>query len=73
MIWEPSGDFVKIANRVQAGNRITIRKSFYKKKGFFTVNIVRHWNRLSREIVGAPSLETCKISLDKALSNLIQF
>jgi len=33
---------------------------------------VRHWNRLPREAVDAPSLETFKVRLDGALSNLIQ-
>jgi len=29
------------------------------------------WNRLPREVVGAPALETFKVRLDRALSNLI--
>jgi len=29
------------------------------------------WNRLPREVVAAPSLETFKIRLDQALSKLI--
>jgi len=29
-------------------------------KKFFTVRVVRHWNRLSREAVDAPSLEAFK-------------
>jgi len=32
---------------------------------------VKQWNRLPREMVDAPSLETFKIRLDGALSNLI--
>jgi len=34
--------------------------------------VVKHWHRLSREVVNAPSLETFKVRLDRALSNLIQ-
>ncbi|KFP18999.1 hypothetical protein Z169_11265, partial [Egretta garzetta] len=41
------------------------------RKKFFTVRVVKHWNRLPREVVEAPSLETFKIRLDGALSNLI--
>ncbi|KAK4829331.1 hypothetical protein QYF61_003207 [Mycteria americana] len=41
------------------------------RKTFFTVRVVRHWNRLPREAVEAPSLETFKVRLDGALSNLI--
>ncbi|KFM04538.1 hypothetical protein AS27_07511, partial [Aptenodytes forsteri] len=41
------------------------------RKKFFTVRVVRHWNRLLREAVDAPSLEVFKARLDEALSNLI--
>ncbi|KFW69997.1 hypothetical protein AS28_10946, partial [Pygoscelis adeliae] len=41
------------------------------RKKFFTVRVVRHWHRLPREVVDAPSLETFKVRLDGALSNLI--
>jgi len=38
------------------------------RKKSFTVRVVRHWNRLSRDVLDAPSLATFKVSLDKALS-----
>ncbi|KFP95295.1 hypothetical protein N329_03324, partial [Haliaeetus albicilla] len=41
------------------------------RKQFFTVRVVRHWNRLPREAVDAPSLEVFKARLDGALSNLV--
>ncbi|KFR03670.1 hypothetical protein Y956_08065, partial [Nipponia nippon] len=41
------------------------------RKKFFTVRVVKHWNRLPREVVDDPSLETFKDRLDGALSNLI--
>ncbi|KFW71510.1 hypothetical protein AS28_08887, partial [Pygoscelis adeliae] len=41
------------------------------RKKFFTVRVVRHWNRLPREVVDAPSLEMFKTRLDEALSNLL--
>ena len=41
------------------------------RKKFFTMRVVKHWNRLPREVVDAPSLETSKVRLDGALSNLI--
>ncbi|KFQ95957.1 hypothetical protein Y956_06996, partial [Nipponia nippon] len=41
------------------------------RKKFFTMRVVKHWNRLPREVVDAPSLETFKDRLDGALSNLI--
>ncbi|KFZ45643.1 hypothetical protein N321_02561, partial [Antrostomus carolinensis] len=38
---------------------------------FFTQRVVRHWNRLPREVVDAPSLEAFKARLDGALGSLI--
>lgn len=33
--------------------------------------VVRHWQRLLREVVGVLSLEVFKVRLDRALSNLM--
>ena len=41
------------------------------RKTFLTQRVERHWHRLPREVVDAPSLETFKARLDGALSNLI--
>ncbi|KFR05451.1 hypothetical protein N306_00302, partial [Opisthocomus hoazin] len=41
------------------------------RKKFFTMRVVKHWNRLPREAVAAPSLAVFKARLDGALSNLI--
>jgi len=38
---------------------------------FFTMRLVRRWNRLPREVVEAQSLETFKVRLDGALSHLV--
>ncbi|KFV54988.1 hypothetical protein N341_11428, partial [Tyto alba] len=41
------------------------------RKKFFTMRVLRHWNRLPRDAVAAPSLEGFKVRLDAALSNLV--
>ena len=41
------------------------------REKFFAMRVVRHWNRLSREVVDAPSLEMFKAWLDGALSSLL--
>jgi len=40
-------------------------------KKFFTMRVVKHWPRLPREAVAAPSLTGFKARLDGALSNLV--
>jgi len=42
-----------------------------RRKKFCTMRVVRHWHRLPREAVDAPSLEVFKARLDGALSNLV--
>ena len=46
------------------------RFRFDIRKKFFTMRVVRHWPRLPREAVAAPSLAAFKARLDGALSNL---
>ena len=40
------------------------------RKNFFTVRVT-DWNRLPREVVGSPSVETFNTSLDAYLCNLL--
>jgi len=35
------------------------------------VRVLRHWNRLPRDVVNAPSLEALKARLDGAVSTLV--
>jgi len=79
--------YLKIACRKDRGNLFSkaccdrIRGNGFKLRGarfkldigkkFFTMRMVRHWNRLPSEAVEAPSLETFKDRLDRALSNLV--
>jgi len=48
--------------KLQKGRfRLDIRKTF------FTMRVVKHWNKLPREVVEAPSLETLKARLEGTL------
>ena len=56
------------------GNGFKLRGSRFRlhiRTKFLTKIVVKHWHRLPREVVGAPSLQTFKVRLYGALSNLI--
>ena len=37
-------------------------------RSFVRIRVVRHWHRLPMEVVGALSMETLKVRLNRALS-----
>ena len=41
------------------------------RRKFFTQRVVRHWHRLPREAVDAPTLEVFKTRVDGAFGNLV--
>jgi len=56
------------------GNGFKVKEGRFRldiRKKFFTMRVVKHWNRTPREAVAAPSLEVFKARLDGALSNLV--
>ncbi|KFM02310.1 hypothetical protein AS27_03085, partial [Aptenodytes forsteri] len=55
-------------------NSFKLKKGRFRldiRKKFFTMRVVRHWHKLPKEAVDAPSLEVFKIRLDGALCNLV--
>ena len=57
------------------GNDFKLKKGRFRldiRKKSFTLRMVRHWNRLPRDVVDAPSPETFKARLDQALGNLME-
>ena len=55
------------------GNGFELKEERFRldiRKKFFTVRMVRHWHRLTREVMDAPSLEILKVRLDGALMEL---
>ena len=68
------GLFTRAGSDRPRGNGFKLKEGRFRldvRKLFFTVRVVRHWNRLPGEVVDAPSLEVLKARLDGALSNLV--
>jgi len=61
------------SNRTR-GNGCKLKEGRFRldiRKKFFTMRVRKHWNRLLREAVDAPSLELFKARLDGALSSRV--
>ena len=56
------------------GNGFKLKEGIFEldtRRKFFTARVERHWNKLPREVVDAPSLEMFKARLDGALIYLV--
>ena len=61
------GLFIMAGSNRMRGNGFKLEEGRFGldvRKKFFTVRLVRHWNRLPSEAVDAPSLEPFKARLD---------
>ncbi|GAB0201685.1 hypothetical protein GRJ2_002634100 [Grus japonensis] len=68
------GLFIRECSDRTRGNGLKLKEGRFRLdigKKFFFMRVVRHWNRLPREVVDAPSLEVFKARLDEALGNVV--
>ena len=66
--------FTRVYSDRTRGNGFKPRQGRFSldiRRKFFTQSVVKHWNRLSKEVVDAPSLEAFKARLDVALGSLV--
>ena len=68
------GAFTRACSDRTRGNGFKLKEGRFRldvRQTFFTVRVVRHWHRLPRVVVDAPSLAVFKARLDGAWSNLV--
>jgi len=68
------GLFSRLASDRMGGNGLKFYQGSFRldiRKNFITDRVVRHWNRLAREVVESPSLEVLKKHVDVAFQDMV--